>query len=654
MLHDPLVPRLSSMASLFFPDANVLSHSQDSHYNLAHSPSASTHWRGNAKTLFKLSRRTKRDIQDFILGACVSCDKEHNERSKPTGSKFIYVLNPDSSEEEQTALCVLPNVTTFTHTHNVNGAQGQEYINDETASCRASADSMMDNPSPGTLRRRGSTVSFTKMLASANEHSFPHDDHELDSDSDSDSDSDDVFSSPTPPRQTKFMAAIAEASDEEEEAANYSPIAIHVLSQYCRDPHFSGHPTCHHRARDFSYAHPASDAGTDLQERFMLKHNGEGSPAHYLNWRVLKWEYDQTMVHGPSLLRRKAPTPVGSPAKQLTLRGQESRAPTRRGNRSSKESASKVDRHTGDDTEVGVRLVEVDESEDPLSETSSLSEEVVGTGRGTEADIPGGDSPTRVVHSLPEEALLKVDCSALSQLDDADTAQILNTSHEEFVEHYENVQRQKTTRIRASIAATPQVEADKPACYVPVGAPCATIDTAPKSLQRLIQTAPPSTPEVSPTHPTHPSSSEVDSRCVSIDAPEPATHLVQTTTPPTPAISPAHLPAPLEVPSVRVATSPTRSSNESLSVRPSVFTHSASVTTKPSQDSVGSEQQQEVTNSLPPCASEPEPRVSRRLKAKEVTKKCVQTVRGTVRRGVDRVSSRVKKMGKAMRGLCGT
>lgn len=387
----------------------------------------------------------------------------------------------------------------------------------------------------------------------------------------------------------------------------------------------------------------------------MLKHDGEASPAHYLNWRVLKWEYHQTMVHGPSLLRWKAPTPVGSPAKQLTLRGHASRAPTRRGDRGSDEGAFKADRYTEEVANVGAWLVDVDESEEPLSETNALSEEVVGTGRETEAEIAEGDSPTRVVHSLPEEALLKVSCSAPLLLDDADAAQILNTSHEEFVERCENVQRrQKAARRQSSVAASSQLEANKPASYVPVGAPCVSIKTAPEP--GLVQTAPPSTPEMSPTNPTHPSSSEVDSHCSPIDAaPEPATHSVQSATPPTPAISPTHLPAPLEVHSIRVATPPAPSTSDSLSSPPSIFTHSASITTKPSQETVGSEQQQEATNSLPPCASEPEPepRLSRRRKAKKVTKKCLQSVRGTVQRGVGGISRGVKKMGKAVRGLCG-
>ena len=250
---------------------------------------------------------------------------------------------------------------------------------------------------------------------------------------------------------------------------------------------------------------------------------------------------------------------------------------------------------------------------------------------------------------------MKVNYSAPLSLNDADTAQILNTSHEEFVERCENVQRrQKAARRQSSVAASSQVEANKPACYVPVGAPCLSIDTALEPTQGLVQTAPPSTPEVSPTHPTHPSSSEVDSHRASIDAtPEPATHFVQSAAPPTPAVLPTHLPAPLEVPSVRVATPPAPSTSDSLSSPSSIFTRSASITIKPSQETVGSEQQQETTNSPPPCTSKPEPRLSRRLKAKKVTKKCLQTVRGTVQRGVDGVSSRVKKMEKAMRGLCG-
>jgi hypothetical protein len=80
---------------------------------------------------------------------------------------------------------------------------------EQTPSCRTiTTNSMKSNSTPGALRRRGSTVSFTKMLASANKKDFPHDNRELDSDTDSDSDSDvdsdDVFSSPSPPRQTKI------------------------------------------------------------------------------------------------------------------------------------------------------------------------------------------------------------------------------------------------------------------------------------------------------------------------------------------------------------------------------------------------------------------------------------------------------------------
>jgi hypothetical protein len=219
MSHNPFVSRLSSKASPPSPDTNMQSHlvakhhllQQDSQDPFAYTSSANV-WRGDADTLFKKSRQTKRDIHDFILGACVSRNKEHNERTKPTGSKFIYVLDLDDNVEEvvQPTLCVVPSVTTFTGTHNANDTQSRDYINNPTTPCGKTTNGTMSNPTPRVLRRKASTVSFTKMLASASEQSFPHEDRELDSDTDSDSDidSDDVFSSPSPHIQTKFLAAI--------------------------------------------------------------------------------------------------------------------------------------------------------------------------------------------------------------------------------------------------------------------------------------------------------------------------------------------------------------------------------------------------------------------------------------------------------------
>jgi hypothetical protein len=127
MSHNSLVAHLSSTASLPSHDTDIQSHSaaehhflqQDPQYPFAYTSSANV-WRGDADTLFKMSRRTKRDIQDFILGACVSRNIDYNERTKPTGSKFIYVLDLDDSVEEQPTLCVLPNVTASTDLHNVN------------------------------------------------------------------------------------------------------------------------------------------------------------------------------------------------------------------------------------------------------------------------------------------------------------------------------------------------------------------------------------------------------------------------------------------------------------------------------------------------------------------------------------------------------
>ncbi|OSS45131.1 hypothetical protein B5807_09284 [Epicoccum nigrum] len=594
------------MASPLFPDADALSHSQDLPHPFAQRSSATAHWYGNAETLFRLSPRTKRGIQDYILGACASRDKEHNEQTKPTGSKLIYILNLDDSVEEQPTLCVLSSVVTFTDTHNVNDAQGRGYINEQTAARRSTANDMTSNSTPGALRRRGSTVSFTKMLASASNRNFPHDDLELDSDPDSDSDSDPSFDETSP---LPLLDAIEEAEEEEEGKADPVPTTDHVIAKYCRDPYSPAHPTCHSRTKSLSYAHLAGDAEADLQQRFAMKHDGEDSAAHYLNWQVLKWEYGQTMVHGPSSLRREVPiSAVDGAAEQLTARGGESGAPTRRGDRCSDGCAFEADGFIGGDAEVGVWVVHVDEGGELVSETSTLFGGVVSTGRDAEADMARGESPTRIVRTLSEEALLKASHPARLLPDDADTVRILDTSHDEFVEHY--IHRQQALRSRSSAAAIPQAEARKPACHVPVGAPHTCIDAAPV----------------------------------------PARHVVQATLPPTPDVSPARLTAALEAHSVRTLTQPAHSSSESLSVPPSVFTHSTSVTTKPSQESVGEEHQRKIIISLPPRAFAPQPRPSRRLKAEIATKKCLRTVRGTVQRGVDGVSVGAREMRKAMRG----
>ncbi|KAG9203846.1 hypothetical protein G6514_002007 [Epicoccum nigrum] len=442
--------------------------------------------------------RPLRDIQDYIVGACASRNKEHNEQTKPTGSKLIYILNLNDSVEEQPTLCVLPSVVTFTDTHNVNDAQGRGYINEQTAPRRSKANDMTSNSTPGALRRRGSTVSFTKMLASASNRNFPHDDLELDSDSDSDSDLDSSFDEPS---TLPLLDAIEEAEEEEEGKAD--PVLTttdHVTAKYCRDPYPPAHPTCHSRTKSLSYAHPAGDAEADLQQRFAMKHDGEDSAAHYLNWQVLKWEYVQTMVHGPSSLRREVPiSAVDGAAEQLTAQGGESRARTRRGDRCSDGCAFEADGFIGGDAEVGVWVVRVDEGGELVSETSTLSGGVVSTGRDAEADMARGELPTRVVRALPEQALLKASHPARLLPDDADTVQILDTSHDEFVEHY--IHRQQALRSRSSAAAIPQAEARKPACHVPVGAPCTCIDAAPVPARHVVQATLPPTPDVSPARP---------------------------------------------------------------------------------------------------------------------------------------------------------
>ncbi|KAF9694389.1 hypothetical protein EKO04_007620 [Ascochyta lentis] len=145
--------------------------------------------------------------------------------------------------------------------------------------------------------RSGGTISVARMMASANEDGFPLADQELDSDSDED------FAGPPSPPYTPDLDAITE--DDETSNDGFVDIVDYEVPKYCHDPHFSGHPECHKRHISDTHGFIASDAAEDFQLRFAATHNGGDSIARYRNWRRLKLEYGETVVHGRSSLRNE-------------------------------------------------------------------------------------------------------------------------------------------------------------------------------------------------------------------------------------------------------------------------------------------------------------------------------------------------------------
>lgn len=170
-------------------------------------------------------------------------------------------------------------------------------------SLHMSATYNMQNEGTRKLARKQGTPSFAHKMASANEEGIPLNDRELDSDSD---DSEDDSQRPAELPYNRTLNTITE--DDEAPNTGFTDAIPYKPPKRCRDPHFAGHPICHGRQKTTSHCSNGGDAREDLQLRFAALHDGGDSVAYYRDWRILKWEHGQTMVHGQSTLRNEVTT----------------------------------------------------------------------------------------------------------------------------------------------------------------------------------------------------------------------------------------------------------------------------------------------------------------------------------------------------------
>lgn len=557
-----------------------------------------------------------------------------NELTKPTGTKAVFVLQLHDVERGQEALCMQTNATTFYGIYNFRNVEHTHIITKYSDPLVLPIDSMKNAAARRLPRSRG-TTSFARLMASANDEGFPLADHELDSDSD-DSDEKD---NPALPPYTTALDLITEGDEDEEADDGFVDVVNLGGTKYCRDPHSADHPECHGRFKCESYAHNAVDAELDFQERFVTAHNGRDSIAYYRNWRTLKLDHGEALVHGQSSLRNAVATPgededddeLDDPTEQLlrliaakygplTSEGQKPK-PAESERRCSEECNFKVDKYLDHDSKNDPWLSGqplADETEELFSEPSTLFEGVADF-IDDEALTPAPTttvSQSRVVPSTFEEELEKVVSSVLIILIHTDHLQLLNIPHEDFVNHY--VQRQKELREKAARAKQVRLELEGTAVTVEAinQAPDATVDTVPEAvvLPELIITfaTPASSPikEVAPLpaptvvdhetivhFPTGAVPTILDHVSENMESP----HSCNVTDPvsaarPHGVVAPRVLPvcishksAPFEA-SVRPASASSSCSTRDGSLLfASVFSRQASVTTKPSNESFGSD-----------------------------------------------------------------
>ncbi|KAF3003797.1 hypothetical protein E8E13_010214 [Curvularia kusanoi] len=289
MLGHSILPRSSSRTlpgfrgrddgdgtSQYLPAGDIITY-QDEEYPFAGwnlpsptSPNAVTHWRGNEHALFKLDPQTKRNIQDYLLGTYTAHNKARCGPTKPTSYKFVYIVDISDEDEEQAALCVSPSTAAFPSIYSPKDMQRPGQIDEE-------------------LESRDTRT---------NSEGFPLTDLELDSDNDSDH-HDSVGEAPL----TYSPLPDITEEDEEVDSDESAPVTYYMPTKYCRDPFFSGHTTCRGRVKSGAYGHETYEAEEDLRGRFAIRHESGDSVAHYVNWRTLKWDYGETLVHGQSSLR---------------------------------------------------------------------------------------------------------------------------------------------------------------------------------------------------------------------------------------------------------------------------------------------------------------------------------------------------------------
>ncbi|KAF1928081.1 uncharacterized protein M421DRAFT_92885 [Didymella exigua CBS 183.55] len=405
---------------------------------------SSVHWRGDEQALFMLDPAAKYNIRDYLLEQCKARKETSNELKKFTGTKVVFVLQFSDEDGEQEALCV---PTTRATLHGIYSIRDDHPTITQSNSPPMFSE-IMQTEAPRKLRRSSGTTSFTRLMASTNEVGFPLTDHELDSDSDVEDDH-----GVTPPPYKTALDAITEDDEASEPDTGFVNVVNLGAPEYCRDPDSTQHPECHGRYKTDSYAHNRFDAKLDFQERFVAAHTGRDSAAYYRNWRTLKLDHGETLVHGQSSLRNPIATPeedvehddldnstelllrlIAEKYGPLTLQGQKSK-PAEPGAECSEECSFKVDKYLDQDSEDDLRLSDqelADENEELGSEPSTLFDGV--------ADFSDADASTPA----------KSESRNAPVMTEEELESIINTPHEDFVNGY--VQRYEAMSKKAARA----------------------------------------------------------------------------------------------------------------------------------------------------------------------------------------------------------
>lgn len=374
--------------------------------------------------------------------------------TKPSGSREVFIITLEDANTEgegQETLCGSGGMGM--------GIYGVCRLGPFPRLSMATNEMTMNSNTCRLPRSRGMT-SFARVMASAKSDGFPLVDREFDSDSDTDTDTDEEPEH----HHTSSGPARLEVIPEADEGEEPSIIADYTAPRLCHDPYSTAHPICLCRTESASQAHAVADAQLDFRYRFATTHEGEDSAAHYHNWRALKWEFGESFVYGGSGLSTEVIVDDGEGVIQgghegkgekllrmiekkygsLTLQGQQGEREAIGMGMGSEEAEWKerVEKFLEDG-------VEGDADEGLVSEPSTLFEGVEDLEDGTEAGMMKVPSRSGAVISMSEEVFLKVSCLSLLDSTYADSMQILNMSHDEFVEHY--IQRQQARIAQAAL-----------------------------------------------------------------------------------------------------------------------------------------------------------------------------------------------------------
>ncbi|KAJ4379799.1 hypothetical protein N0V86_004983 [Didymella sp. IMI 355093] len=572
------------------------------------------HWRGDERALFKLDPAAKYNIRDYLAERCTARIQTTNELTKPTGTKVVFVLRFSDGCGAQKALCVQTNATSLNGIYNFRNVHPS--IKKSRMSRTIPADSMRSEARRMLPRSRG-TTSLACMMATANEESFPLPDHELDSDSDEEQE--EVVPSP----YTTALDAITEGDEDEEAAGGFVDVIDFGAPKYCHDPDSAHHPECRGRYKALSYTYNVEDAELDLQERFVRAHGGHDSAAYYRNWRTLKLDHGETLVHGQSSLRnlvadtgegdeRDDSDEIDDPTEQLirliakkygplTFEGQKTQLAQTEENLS-EECIFKVDKYFSCQTFDYENEEAVYESIVEVSNTLERGDDDALASAPTPA---AAETNSRNTPVMTEEELEKVSSLARQIMDHTDYMKIVNTPHEDFVNNY--VQRYEAMKTKAARAKQASNETTQEIASVALDAVAEQVAVLP---ELIITAATPAsspikeiTPLVNPIAIDRGNTAPVSSgTCPVVSEPAPEIQSCTATTPAPAAlydeiVASQVLPvfiaqeqAPLDIPVRPASSSSTCSSHYGSSHPASVFPWQASVTTKPSNESFWTDQ----------------------------------------------------------------